>query len=349
MRAIVTTRHGGPDVVELHERPVPEPAAGDVRVRVRACALNHLDLWIREGIAGVTYPLPLVPCADVAGVIDAIGVGVDLVAAGLALGSPVIVAPAVACGFCARCAGGRDHLCAAYGLLGEHRDGGAQDYIVVPARVLVPKPACLSFEEAAAMPVTFLTAWHMLVARAGLVPGQTVLVQGANSGVGTAAVIIARLLGARVFACARGPVKCGKALNLGAEKTFDTREAIWPKLVRAACPEGVDVVVEHVGAATWEGSIRALRRAGTIVTCGATTGHEVPLNLRRLFFLSHTILGSTMGSLGELHEVVRLAGQGRLRPIVDTVLPLEQFAQAMARLASGQVFGKLVLRVSEPD
>jgi len=311
-------------------------------VRVRAVGLNHLDLWVRNGVPGHVFPLPIVPGCDVAGVVDAIGVG----ALGVSVGDEVVVAPGVSCGLCASCLAGEDALCRSYGILGESRDGGCQEHLVVPDVGVFPKPEGLSWTDAAAVPLTFLTAWHMLSARARVQPGDLVLVHAAGSGVGTAAIQIATLLGARVITTAGTDEKCARALTLGAEAAVNYRSEDFAAAARRfSGNRGVDVVVDHVGTDTFERSLRCLARGGRYVTCGATSGFELKTDFRLVFFKSLSILGSTMGGAHELHRVLGLVAAGRLRPIVDRVFRLEEVADAHRHLAARQAFGKVVLTV----
>jgi NADPH:quinone reductase-like Zn-dependent oxidoreductase len=340
MRAYVVREHGGPEALLAESLPDPSPGPGEVLVHVKACGINHLDIWVRRGVPGHTFPLPLIPGNDVAGEVAGCGAGVR----DLAAGAPVVVAPGISCGLCQACLSGRDHHCRSYGILGEHRNGGYAELLCVPRANVMPKPEGLSFPEAAALGLAFLTAWHMLVARAELRPGETVLVQAAGSGVGSAAVQIARLWGATVIATASTDEKRARARALGAHHVLDSQSADLARAVKGLTEgRGVEVVFEHVGPATWEQSVRALAWQGRLVTCGATTGGEVPFNLRHLFFKSLSFLGSTMGSKGEFLEVLAHAGRGTLRPVVDRVLPLTEVHKAHALLEDRKVFGKLVL------
>ncbi len=340
MRAVVIRAHGGPEALGLEQRPLPEPGPGEVRVRVRAVAVNHLDLWVRRGVPGHVFPLPLVPGSDVAGEVDAAGPGVE----GVSPGEAVVVGPGVSCGTCRACRAGEEPLCPRYGILGESRDGGCAEAIVVPARNLFPMPRSLGFEQAAAVPLVFLTAWHMLVARARLRPGESALVHAAGSGVSSAAIQVARLLGGRVAATAGSAEKCRRALELGAEVAVNYREADFVAEVRRwTGGRGVDVAVDHVGEHTFDRTIRCLARGGRYVTCGATSGFELRTDFRLVFFKSLSILGSTMGSGHELAEVLEHVGAGRLAPVVDRVMPLERVAEAHRLVESRQVFGKVVL------
>jgi len=340
MKAVVIREHGGIEALRLEEIPRPVPAVDEVLVRVQAVALNHLDLWVRRGVTGVKYPLPLVPGCEVAGVIEEAGV----VARGPKPGDEVVIAPGLSCGRCTECLTGEEQLCRFYGILGETRDGGCAEFVAVPARNILPRPANLTPVQAAAMPLVFMTAWHMLVARARLRFGEWVLVHAAGSGVGSAAIQIARLHHARVIATAGSAEKCSRARELGADHAVDYRTTDWVAEVRRLTGKrGVDVVFEHVGADTWAGSEASLAKGGRLVICGATTGHEVTLNLRRLFFKGLSILGSTMGTRGELQEVFRHASNGLLRPVVDRSLPLAAVREGHRLLEERESFGKVVL------
>lgn len=341
MRAVVFHEHGGPEVLAVEEIPRPEPRADEVLVEVRACALNHLDVWTRKGIPGMTLAMPHVLGNDVAGVVAEVG---ELVT-GVSPGDRVLLSPGVSCGRCAQCLAGDDNLCPAYDMLGYGLPGGYAEYVVAPGRNAHPIPLGLSFEQAAAIPLTFLTAWHMLVARARLKPGEDVLVLAAGSGVGTAAIQIAKLFGARVIATASSEEKLAKARELGADDTIDyVAEPAFHRVVkRLTDGKGVEVVVEHVGAATWPSSTASLARNGRLVTCGATTGFEATVDLRHLFYRQLSLMGSFMGRHAELVELLKFFEDGRLRPVVDRALPLERAADAHRLMSDRAQFGKLVL------
>lgn len=340
MRALVLREHGGPDVVELATLPDPEAGPGQVRVRVRAAALNHLDIWVRKGWPQLKLAFPHVLGADMAGEVDQVGAGVP----SELLGQRVVVAPGLSCGRCAFCLDGRENLCRHFRLMGEHTTGGQAEYVVVPASNVVAIPDALDFVQAACLPVTFMTAWHMLTSRAPVGPGSWLLVHAAGSGVGSAAVQIGKLFGATVIATAGSDEKCERARQLGADHVVNyTREDFQQVVRELTGKRGVDVVFEHTGTATFEGSVRSLVQGGTLVSCGATTGHDARLDLRLLFVRQIAILGSTMGTRAELLRIVQLAAQGKLKPVVDQVLPLEEGRQAQALLAERRTFGKVVL------
>jgi NADPH:quinone reductase-like Zn-dependent oxidoreductase len=336
--------HGGTDRLVLRELPDPVPGPGEALVRVRACGINHLDVWVRRGVPGHRFPLPLVPGAEVAGTVEATGAGVD----DLEPGAPVVVGAGVSCGHCERCLAGEDWLCPRYGLLGEHRDGGAAELVAVPRRNLFPIPRGLSYLEAAAVPLVFLTAWHMLATRAALRPHEDVLLHAAGSGVTTAGIQIAKLLGARrILVTSSTAAKLPRALALGATQGFDTSEVDFAKAAREATGgRGVDVVFDHVGGETLERSFKCLARGGRIVLCGATSAPTAEIPLRAVFFKSLSILGSTMGSLAELGRLLPWFESSELVPVVGATLPFGELAAAHERLERREVFGKIVLEVA---
>jgi NADPH:quinone reductase-like Zn-dependent oxidoreductase len=340
MRAVVIREHGDPTTLCVEELADPSPAADQVLVEVRAVALNHLDLWVRRGVPGHPFPLPLIPGSDVAGVIRSTGDA----AGTMSPGTEVVIAPGVSCGTCAACVGGRDHRCRAYGILGETRDGGCAELVAVPRENIVAKPPSLSFEQAAAVGIPFLTAWHMLVDRAALSHGETVLVHAGGSGVGSAAIQIARMWNATVVATAGNDGKAARARELGANHSINySRESVAKRVREITNGRGADIVVEHVGEATWDDSLRSLAPHGRLVTCGATTGAGARLNLRHLFFKSISVLGSTMGSKAEYREVLGHAARGLLIPVVAERLELDQIATAHEMLEARRVFGRVVL------
>jgi len=340
MRAVVVRAHGGPEALHLETLPVPEPGPCQVRVRVEAVALNFLDVWVRRGVPGHSFPLPIIPGCDVAGAVDALGPGSE----GVRLGDAVLLNPGISCGRCAACREGNEPLCRSYHILGETRDGGCAEFVVVPAVNVFPRPPGLDAPHAAALPLTFLTAWHMLVGRARVKPGERVLVHAAASGVSSAAIQIARLHGARVMATAGSQAKCSLARELGAEEAVDTSRDDFTAAVRAwTGKRGVDVAVDHVGQETFDRTIRCLVKGGRYVTCGATSGFEMKTDFRLVFFKSLSILGSTMGGSHELAAVLAHVADGRLRPVVDRILPLEQVREAHTLLEERKALGKVVL------
>ena len=340
MKAVQIRRHGGPEVLEIVDVPRPTAGPGEVLVQVKAAGMNHLDTWVRRGLPGRTLPLPMVLGADAAGVVAGLGDGVQ----GLAVGDRVFVAPGISCGRCLECFSGNEALCRHYGILGEHRDGTQAEFVALPASNVMPLPDALSFEEGAAFPLVFLTAWHMLVDRAAIRTGEQVLIHAGGSGIGTAAIQIARLHGARVITTVGSDDKVKKARDLGADEVINYRSANFLDEVRRLTGKrGVDVVVENVGVDTWERSIRALARGGRLVTCGATSGYEAVTDLRHLFFKGLSLLGSTMGSRAELLRIARYMGERRLRPVIDRVLRFEQIAEGHRAMAGRGLFGKIVL------
>jgi NADPH:quinone reductase-like Zn-dependent oxidoreductase len=344
MRAVVFEEHGGPEVLKEAQIARPVPRADEVLVEVKACALNHLDVWTRRGIPGIAIPLPHVLGNDIAGVVAEVGELVDSVE----VGDRVLLSPGVSCGHCAQCLAGDDNMCADYDMLGYRRPGGYAEFVAAPARNAHPIPAKLSYHQAAAIPLTFLTAWHMLATRAKLKPGEDVLVLAAGSGVGTAAIQIAKLFGARVIATASTEAKLEAARELGADDTIDyATETRFDRVVkRLTDGKGVDVVVEHVGASTWNSSMSSLARNGRLVTCGATTGYDARIDLRHLFYRQLSVFGSFMGRHDELVALLPFFADGRLRPVVDRVLPLERAADAHSLMSDRAQFGKLVLDVA---
>jgi NADPH:quinone reductase-like Zn-dependent oxidoreductase len=342
VKAIVFQQHGGPEVLQYADMPDPEPRANEVLVRVRACALNHLDLWVRGGLPDVPIPLPHIPGSDVAGEIAKIGSEVTTVR----VGQKVVLAPGVSCGKCAACVSGQDNRCRQFTNLGYMIDGGCAEFVRVPEVNCLPYPENLSFEQAAAIPLVFQTAWHMLVARAELQPGEDLLVLGAGSGVGSAAIQIGKFFGARVIATAGSDEKLAKARELGADYVINHKsQKIREEVRRITSKLGVDVVFEHVGAATWDDSLASLALAGRLVTCGNTTGYDAKIDLRFLFSRQLSLLGSYMGVKSELYTIMKLVAAGRLKPVVDRAFPLAEAAAAHAYLEAGQQFGKVVLTV----
>jgi NADPH:quinone reductase-like Zn-dependent oxidoreductase len=342
MKAIVFEQHGSPHVLKYIDVPQPAIKPNEVLVRVKACALNHLDIWVRLGLPGVPIPLPHIPGSDVAGEIAQVGSEVTSVR----VGQKVVLAPGVTCGKCPACVSGLDNRCRHFTNLGYMIDGGCAEFVRVPEVNCLPYPENLSFEEAAAVPLVFQTAWHMLVGRAQLQPGEDVLILGASSGVGSAAIQIAKFFGARVIATAGTDEKLQKAKRLGADHGINHKsQKIREEVRRITNKRGVDVVFEHVGTATWDESIASLAPSGRLVTCGATTGFDARIDLRFLFSRQLSLLGSYMGTKSELHTVLKLVAAGRLKPIVDRVFPLAQAAAAHAYLESSSQFGKVVLRV----
>jgi NADPH:quinone reductase-like Zn-dependent oxidoreductase len=340
MKAVRIHEFGGPEVLRYEEISDPSPRKDQVLVRVRACALNHLDLWVRKGLPGVS--LPHILGSDIAGEIVAAGEYVT----GFQAGQRVLLAPMHFCNHCAQCVAGLQNQCREFTVLGNGVDGGNCELIAVPAVNVIPIPDGLDFTQAASVPLVFLTAWHMLVGRARIRPGQTVLVLGAGSGVGIAAVQIAKLFHARVITTAGDEAKLEKARALGADYgILHYRQKISQEVKKITNKEGVDIVVEHVGAATWDESMKALKPEGTIVTCGATTGPNAAFDLRFVYSRQLNLLGSYMGTMGELYEVLGHVFAGRLKPVVDRTFPLNNIREAHEQMEKSQMFGKIVLNL----
>ena len=344
MKAIIFEQHGGPEVLKSAEVPDPQIKANEGLVEVRACALNHLDVWVRSGLPGIKIPLPHILGDDVAGVVREVGELVTWAKAG----DEVMVQPGVSCGHCPECLAGHDNMCEEYDMIGYRRDGGYAELVAVPGVNLIPKPQHLGWAEAAALPLVTLTAWHMLVTRANVQPGENVLVHAAGSGVGSIGIQIAKLRGARVIATASSNEKLAKARELGADEIINYSSDDWFKQVKKLTDgRGVDVVFEHTGATTWPGSILSLKKGGRLVTCGATSGFDARTDLRHVFYRHLTILGSMMGSKADLLAAMKFIESGQIHAVVDRVLPLAEARRAHELMEDRAQFGKLVLTVSE--
>jgi len=342
MKAIVFHQHGDPSVLRYTDINEPHLHPNEVLVRVHACSINHLDLWVRRGLPGIPIPLPHIPGSDVAGEVAKIGPEVHTVH----IGQKVVLAPGVTCGKCPACLSGNDNLCRDYTSLGYMVDGGCAEYVRCPEVNCMPYPENLDWVQAAAVPLVFLTAWHMLVTRAQLQPGETVLILAAGSGVGSAAIQIAKFFGAHVITTAGNDEKIEKAKQIGADEVI--HHFIMPiakEVRRLTNNRGVDVVFEHVGTATWDESVKSLAPAGRLVTCGATTGYDAKIDLRFLFTRQLSILGSYVGTKTELRTVLKLVAQGRLMPVVDKVWPLHDCIAAHHYLEKSKQFGKIVLTI----
>jgi NADPH:quinone reductase-like Zn-dependent oxidoreductase len=339
MKAAIFHEYGGPEVVRVEEVSAPRPAPGEVLIRVRAAAMNHLDLWVRRGI-GIETTMPHIGGSDIAGVVEELGPDAE----GPGVGQRVIVNPSLFCGVCPSCRRGEHSLCYEFKILGEHTDGGFAEFVSVPASNVYPIPDSISFEQAAALPISYQTAWRALVARVALRPGEDVLVIGASGGTAVAAIQVARLMGARVFAVTRGAENVARVRALGADVVYDRAEVDFSReLYRDTGKRGVDVVVENVGEPTWQGSIRALARGGRLVTYGATAGPKPQTDLRLVFWKQLQIIGTTMASRPEFEAMLGVALRGALVPVVDTVMPLGEARAAHERLEAGDQFGKIVL------
>jgi len=340
MKAVRIHQFGGPEVLTYEDIPDPQLRQDQVLVRVRACSLNHLDVWVRKGLPGVK--LPHILGSDIAGEVVEVGEYVT----GFKAGQRILVAPMHFCGHCEKCLEGMQNQCRIFTVFGNAVDGGNCEFFAAPAANVIPIPDSLDFIRAASVPLVFVTAWHMLVGRANMRPGQTVLVLGASSGVGIAAIQIAKLFHCRVITTAGDEAKLAKGRELGADYGIDHyKQKISEEVRKITNKEGVDIVIEHVGAATWDESVKSLKSGGTLVTCGATTGPNVAIDLRHLFARQLSLLGSYMGTMGELHAVLRHVFAGRLKPVVDRVFPLSDIRAAHEYLEKSLMFGKVVLSI----
>jgi NADPH:quinone reductase-like Zn-dependent oxidoreductase len=338
MKAVRIHQFGGPEVLTYEDVPDAQPQKDQVLVRVKACALNHLDVWVRKGLPGVR--LPHILGSDIAGEIAEVGEYVS----GFKPGQRVLISPIHYCGHCPKCVAGLQNQCREFTVVGNAVDGGNCELIAARAADVIAIPDSLDFNQAASVPLVFVTAWHMLVGLAGVRPGQTVLVLGASSGVGIAAIQIAKLFQCRVITTAGNDEKLAKARALGADHGIDHyKQKISDEVRKITNKEGVDIVIEHVGAATWDDSVKSLKTGGKLVTCGATTGPNVAIDLRHLFARQLSLLGSYMGTMGELHAVLQHVFAGRLKPVVDRVFPLSEIRAAHEHLESSQMFGKIVV------
>ncbi len=339
MKAIFLNRHGDASVLEYGDLPEVSVRPGEVKIKVAATSVNHLDVWVRKGMPHLKLNYPHVICSDASGTVEAIGEGV----VGFQQGDEVIVHPGVSCGKCEVCLTGEESLCRHYRIFGEQVSGLGAEKISVPAANVFKKPIGLSFVDAASIPLTFTTAWHMLHRRACLKPGMTVLIHAAGSGVSAAAIQIARLSGATVIATGSDEKKRNLALELGAHHVLDSKHLELAKEVKKFCSDGVDVIVDHVGQTTWDSNFRCIRWGGQIVTCGATSGHAVMLDLRQIFFRQVQLLGSTMGSKGDFPRILKLIAAGSLKPVVARTFLFSEVRDAHKFLESRHALGKVVL------
>jgi 2-desacetyl-2-hydroxyethyl bacteriochlorophyllide A dehydrogenase len=342
MKAVLFREHGGPDKLSYEEMPTPQIGAEEVLVRVKACALNHLDIWVRQGNPAYPMPLPHVSGSDIAGVVEAVGGQVE----GLPAGQRVFVSPGISCWRCEACLAGRDNFCRTYSLIGAMMHGGYAEYVKVPFRNVLPMPENLTFEQAAAFPLVSVTAAHMLFALAGLQHGETVLIMGAGSGVGSMAVQMAKLAGARVITTVGADDKIPKAVVLGADAVINhAKEKVADRIRLLTEGRGVEVVIDHIGPEVWDSCLASLAKGGRVITCGATTGAEVKLDLRQVFSRQFTIKGSYMGTRAELVKAAELMGQKRLMAVIDRTFPLQEARAAQQLMMSRKFFGKIVLVV----
>ena len=340
MKAVVFNQHGGPEVLHYEDVADPKPGPGEVLIEVKATSINHVDIFLRRGMPGVKVPMPKIVGSDAAGIIHGIGPGVS----GLTAGERVTVNPGISCGRCEFCAAGFASQCVSWSMLGESRDGAYAEFVVVPAHIVLPIPDSMSFEQAAAAPLVFLTAWSMMISKGNIRPGEDVLILGAGAGVGTAAIQIAKMVGCRVFVTASSDEKLQRAKELGADFLINYSTDEFDKKIRDLTNRrGVDVVVDYVGAETWVRSLRSARRGGRVLTCGATTGFAPQTDLRHIFFRQLQVLGSTMGSPREFLDVMKCVFRGQLRPVIDRVLPLSEARKGHELVEQRAVFGKIVL------
>ena len=345
MKAIVFSEQGSVEVLQYTDVPTPMPATNEVLVEVEACAVNYLDLHARRNRPEIEAKLrqgdtPHILGSDIAGTIAEVGAE----ARGVAVGDRVVLAPCIPCGVCSDCHRGAENLCDTQELIGFQTNGGYAEYVKAPAQNAIQIPAALSFVNAAAMPIAYLTAWHMLMERAKLRPEDDVLILGVGGGVGSAGLQIAKLTGARVFATASSDEKLERAQQMGADVTINYKDIDFSEVVLDVTDgRGVDVVLEHVGTATWEQSIASLAKNGRLVSCGVTTGNIGTINIRKLYQKQLTVMGSALGTVSELRTLIHLAGQGKLEPIIDRILPLHHAHEAHLLLENRQNFGKVCL------
>jgi len=339
MRAAVIKQHGAPESISFEDRPIPSPGENQYLIKVKACGLNHLDTWVRRGVPGHEFPLPMVPGSDVTGIVEKAGLAAKLFKSG----DRVIVNPGISCGHCNYCHSGQDHLCGKWGLLGETTDGGCQEYIAVHERQVHLLPHQISFEHGACIPITYVTAWQMLVGKAQVQPGETILIHGAGSGVSIACIQIAKLHGMQIFVTSSSEEKLQRAKVLGAHRFINTsKESVRDAIRNHTGKKGVDVVVDHIGEATFMDSIKCLRRGGRLVSCGATTGANLNIDWKHVFFKNISLLGSTYGPRGDFWDVLKHFESGKLAPVIDTTVKLEDLARAHTAIENRKVFGKIV-------
>jgi NADPH:quinone reductase-like Zn-dependent oxidoreductase len=343
MQAIYYEKHGGPEVLTLGERPAPACGPGQVRIAVRAASLNHIDIFMRRGLPGVKIELPHIPGCDASGVVSELGAGVTT----HKVGDRVLMNPSLSCGKCEFCQRGEVSMCVTYKLVGEHTDGTFCTEIVLPEQNAIAFPDTMSFEDAASLPLVFVTAWRMLITRGRLRAGETVLIHGASAGVGIACIQIAKAAGARVYAAASSDEKLALCRDLGADVLINGEtEDVARRIREETARRGVDVVVDYVGKATWAKSLQSLVRGGRLVTCGATTGYNPEEDLRHVFYRQLEVIGSTMGSRNELMAPLRLIFAGKMRPVVSAVYDLEDTAEAHRAMEARKTLGKIVIKVS---
>ena len=345
MKAIVFSEQGSTEVLQYTDVPKPTLDANEVLVKVEACAVNYLDLHARRSRPEIEEKLrrgdtPHILGSDISGTITEIGSA----ARGVAVGDRIVLAPCIPCGVCSDCHQGAENLCDTQELIGFQTNGGYAEYVKAPTQNAISIPETLSFVDAAAIPIAYLTAWHMLMTRAQLRPEDDVLILGVGGGVGSAGLQIAKLTGARVFATASSDEKLERAWQMGADVTINYKDTDFSEVVLDVTNgRGVDVVLEHVGATTWEQSITSLAKNGRLVSCGVTTGNIGTINIRKLYQKQLTVMGSALGTVTELRTLIHLAGQGKLKPIIDRVLPLHHASEAHLLLENRRNFGKVCL------
>lgn len=345
MKAAMIQEHGSVDCVAVGEYPDPKAGEGEVVLEVRSAALNHLDIWVRKGRPGVQLDMPHVLGSDGAGVVIEVGPRTH----GINVGDEVILNPGLSCGYCESCGRGQQSECTSFGIVGMSRPGTFAEKIAVPFQNVYPKPAHLSFDEAAALPLAYQTAWRMLMTRAGLRAGETVLINGIGGGVALAALQLAKLAGAEVIVTSSSDEKLSRAKTIGADHTvnYQTIDDLIGTIRDITNGRGVDIVIDSVGAATWSTNFGVARRGGRIVLCGITTGPEAATNLQALYWNQLTVMGSTMGSNEDVRQMLRAVEATKLKPIMDSVKSLEKIGDAMSRMEAGEQFGKIVVRVTE--
>jgi NADPH:quinone reductase-like Zn-dependent oxidoreductase len=343
MKALYYETHGGPEVLTLGERPAPVCGPGQVRIAVRAASLNHIDIFMRRGLPGVKIALPHIPGCDASGVVNEVAAGVTT----HKVGDRVLMNPSLSCGKCEFCQRGDVSMCVSYKLVGEHTDGTCCEEIVLPEQNVIPFPDSMTFEDAASVPLVFVTAWRMLITRGRLKAGEDVLIHGASAGVGIACIQIAKAAGARVFAAASTDEKLALCRDLGADVLINgEKEDVVRRIRDLTGRRGVDVVVDYVGKATWVKSLQSLSRGGRLVTCGATTGYNPEEDLRHVFYRQLEVIGSTMGSRNELMAPLKLIFAGKMRPVVSAVYDLKDTAEAHFAMEARKTLGKIVIKVS---
>ncbi len=341
MKAAVIRNHGGTEVLQFEERTIPHPKPTQVLIQIKACGLNHLDVWVRKGVQGHKFPLPIVPGSDIAGTVSAVGSKVQNVKTG----DRVIVDPGVTCGGkCEFCKRGEENLCTEWGLLGESCDGGCQEYIAVESRQVHKLSDKITFEQAACIPIAYVTAWHMLVEKAKLKAGQTILIHAAGSGVSVACIQIAKKIGAQVIVTSTSDEKLQRAKALKADRFINiSKDSFREQIKLLTSKRGVDVVIDHVGEPTLIDSIRSLRRGGRLVSCGATAGSNINIDWKIIFFKNLELLGSTYGTVQNFNDVMKAFNELRLHPLIDSTFPFHELSEAHKKLENRNAFGKVIV------